>query len=62
MSQTRHDGVQKGGAVMFSIGDRVEHITSGLRGVVVRVYEDALLVEVGRGDYRRWPLEQWRRI
>ena len=52
----------------YAVGSRVEHIPSGLRGVVVRVYEDgargvlALLVEVGRGDYRRWPLNEWRRI
>jgi len=42
-------------------GDRVVHVPSGLRGVVVRVYEDALLVEVGRGDYRRWPLAEWKK-
>ena len=46
----------------YHIGDRVEHIASGLRGIVVRVYDDGLLVEVGRGDYRRWPLEEWKGV
>ena len=45
----------------FLVGARVRHIPSGLTGVAVRVYDDALLVEVGRGDYRRWPMVEWKK-
>lgn len=48
--------------MMYQAGDGIEHIASGLRGVVVRIYDDGLLVEVGRGDYRRWPLAEWREV
>ena len=45
----------------YAVGSRVQHIPSGRVGVVARVYDDGLLVEVGRGDYRRWPLAEWKK-
>ena len=42
-----------------TVGARVKHIPTGIIGVVVRVVTYGLLVEVGRGDYRVYPREEW---
>lgn len=45
----------------YVAGQRVVHIPTGQTGVVVRVYADGLLVEVGRGAYLRYPMNEWER-
>lgn len=44
----------------FRVGDKVQHVPSGRVGVVVKVYEDGLLVEVGKNDYMRFASNEWR--
>lgn len=46
----------------FRVGDKVVHIETGTTGVVVKVYEDGLLVEVGKNDYMRFASNEWRRL
>jgi preprotein translocase subunit YajC len=44
----------------FRVGDKVVHIETGTTGVVVKVYEDGLLVRVGVNDWLRFPMDQWK--
>jgi preprotein translocase subunit YajC len=44
----------------YAVGSRVVHIPTGQAGVVVKVYEDGLLVRVGVNDWLRFPMDQWK--